>query len=155
MPPEGLLPKKEANARDQAGVPSCDGCGVRCGRMVDLSCELLKLDDHQPLATQRSPHHHLLLVSTRGFGGRPRPPSHTPRHAARKHPRWKFTSKQRSIVLQTEQPGIYDCNPSSSPSSVLHPSLPSQFSLALPSTLRITVFALPFHRVPIASTSGP
>lgn len=49
----------------------------------------------------------------------------------------------------------YALSPSRSPFKVNQPSLPSQFSLPLPITLRIAALAFPFHFSPTLSTCGP
>lgn len=49
----------------------------------------------------------------------------------------------------------YALSPSRSPFKVSQPSLPSQFSLPLPITLRIAALAFPLHLSPTLSTCGP
>lgn len=46
-------------------------------------------------------------------------------------------------------------NPSNTPFNLSHPSLPSQLSFALPSTLLTALLAFPFHLPPISGTSPP
>lgn len=125
-------------------------------------------------------HFHNDLVNTiwqqtpqaRGRGGTETPVPISSKHGPQRTPvliqyKTKPSSLQAVIQLSSTE-HIVPCiiciawvsiycalSPSRSPFKVSQPSLPSQFSLPLPITLRIAALAFPLHFSPTLSTCGP
>lgn len=144
------LVKSTADARFSPPAPKKLRTAARLSEAASTLVLLLNRKyQHQPASSIALAELSQSLVIQYKNKATPSQPSHTA-----KHHRLRCAFASISPIF----PGYlstYALSPSRSPFKVSQPSLPSQFSLPLPITLRIAALAFPFHLSPTLSTCGP